>query len=72
MTDNKKTEELNEAELDQVTGGASIGELKPGLTEKAGKRFSKELGIRATNKLGGRAIKGKVQGIVGSGGGNGI
>lgn len=57
MTD-KKTEELNEAELDQITGGLSIGDLKPGLTEKVGARFSKATGIRATNKLGGRATTG--------------
>ena len=38
MTDKKKTEELNEAELDQITGGAGIGDIKPGLTEKTGVR----------------------------------
>lgn len=53
MTDKKNTAELNEAELDQVTGGASIGDLKPGLTEKAGIRVGKRadgVGVRAIKK----------------------
>ena len=49
MTDKKRTEELNETELDQVTGGLSIGDIKPGLTEKVGKRFNGS-GIRAVKK----------------------
>tara|TARA_R110000824_G_scaffold111734_10_gene260450 strand:+ start:2129 stop:2320 length:192 start_codon:yes stop_codon:yes gene_type:complete len=63
MTD-KKPEELNETELDQVTGGVSIGDIKPGLTDKAGARFSKELGIRK--------IAGKIDGFTKTGGGSDI
>lgn len=53
MTENKKTEELSENELDQVTGGHAnleVSHIKPSLTGGAG--------IRATNKAGIRAIKG--------------
>jgi len=62
MTDKKKTEELNEAQLDQVAGGGivdshdayanlEVSHIKPGLTEKSGKRATAELGIRATGRL---------------------
>ena len=63
MTDKQTKTELNEQELDQVTGGFSasgtgnfkveIEGIKQSLTEKAGIR----VGGRA-NKLGVRAIKG--------------
>lgn len=50
MTD-KKTEILSEDELDQVTGGVSLGNFKPRLTE-AGIRATKKAGIRATKGAG--------------------
>ena len=46
MTDKKKTEILNEAELDDVTGGHAnleVSHIKPGLTEKTGKRVGKRV-----------------------------
>lgn len=76
MTD-KKTEELNEGELDQVTGGASdahdayanqeVSYLKSSLTGGKGLRATKKAGIRATSKAGLRASK-----VVAEGGGSGI
>ena len=58
MTDkNKTTEELNEAELDQITGGVSIGDIKPGLTDKAGKRVG-GVGIRKVDGSKGFASSG--------------
>ena len=68
---NKKTEELNEAELDQVTGGGSgshdayanleVSHLKPGLTEKTGKR---------AGSIGVRDIKKNPKGFMSTGSGN--
>ncbi|MEP2989846.1 MAG: hypothetical protein ABJN65_12245 [Parasphingorhabdus sp.] len=76
MTD-KKTEELNEQELDQVTGGAAdshdayanleVSHLKSSLTSGKGIRATKKIGIRATSKTGLRASK-----INAEGGGSGI
>ncbi len=58
MTEKKKNEELNETELDQVTGGASLGDIKPRLTEADGIRATNKAGIRAGIRAGGRAING--------------
>ncbi|MEP2989849.1 MAG: Blp family class II bacteriocin [Parasphingorhabdus sp.] len=71
MTD-KKNEELNEDELDQVTGGHAnleVSHIKPSLTggagiratNKAGIRVAKGAGIRVGGKAGIRATKGFAQ-----------
>ena len=76
MTD-KKTKELDEQALDQVTGGArdahdayanlEVSHLKSSLTGAKGIRATKKVGIRATSKVGVRASK-----INAEGGGSGI
>lgn len=72
----KKTEELNEQELDQVTGGASIADLKPGLTSSKGIRAIKGAGLRASKgagiRVGGKAGIRAIKGVDAEGGGNGI
>lgn len=73
MADKKRTEELNEQELDQVTGGAvdshdafanlEVSHLKPGLTGKTGIRVGKRagsVGIRATKVINSEVGKGEI------------
>lgn len=76
MTDKKQTEELNEDELDEVTGGVSLGNFKPRLTEAQGIRAIKKAGIRATKgagiRVGGQAGIRAIKGVVKTGGGNDI
>ncbi|WP_337658912.1 hypothetical protein [Sphingorhabdus sp. Alg231-15] len=78
MTD-KKTEILNEDELDHVTGGHAnleVSHIKPSLTgakgirvaDKVGGRVAKGAGIRVGSKVGIRVTKG----VVAGGGGNSI
>lgn len=73
MTDKKQTEELNEAELDQVTGGAgSKGLLAHELThvqQQGGSKYigetEKNLGISKVGKRGTKSV-------AATGGGSGI
>ncbi len=70
MTYKKPIEELNEAELDQVTGGFAnleVSHIKPSLTKAgiratkgAGIRMPEGAGIRAGNVINGEVGKGEI------------
>ncbi len=66
MTDSTKAEELNEAALEQVTGGATAGGAKAGLGEAQAASTSKAAGSRKGPGTG------PIEGVVHSGGGNEI
>lgn len=75
MTDKKKTEELNEAELDQVTGGAGgkelLGHELTHVQQQGGNNFigetEKNLGIEARGQGAGKAKIDKIAAQSGSG-----
>ncbi len=66
MTDSTKAEELKEAALEQVTGGATAGGTKAGLGEAQAASTIKAAGSRKSPGAG------PDEGIVTSGGGNDI